>query len=195
MICNDFYLNDKFIGKLQSYHHNANHTGWVFELDICNIEVLFTHIEHFGLIYNKDYPKGYFGVETKAKGDKIMKYAYGMRARGCSVGCQPTDGFIERLDDTTGEYFDIITYDRELTKDEVGHYSLDRLYYDGVTYFKPNLAIVVKDKVTKKVINPQMDIVNISFNRVTDNILHVINCNGELLHFDLSKVNVEIRSN
>lgn len=52
-------------------------------------------------------------------------YLYGMRVRGCSIGCQPREGFLGRRDDATGKYWDIIVYDRELSEDECRHYSLD----------------------------------------------------------------------
>ena len=54
-------------------------------------------------------------------------YKYGMRLRGFSIGCQPKEGFVERQDDPTGMYWDILIYDRELTEDEMRHYSLDFL--------------------------------------------------------------------
>lgn len=54
-------------------------------------------------------------------------YTYGMRMRGFSIGCQPKDGFTEWLDDTTGKYWDIITYDRPLTPQEIEDYELDDL--------------------------------------------------------------------
>lgn len=56
-----------------------------------------------------------------------MMYKYGMRLRGFSIGCQPMNGFVERKDDESGKYWDIIVYDRELTEEEVRHYSLDKL--------------------------------------------------------------------
>lgn len=56
-----------------------------------------------------------------------MTYAYGMRLRGFSLGCQPMKGFIERQDDTTGRYHDILIYDRELTEKELKDYELDSL--------------------------------------------------------------------
>lgn len=52
-------------------------------------------------------------------------HKYGMRIRGFSIGCQPKAGFIERIDDTTGKYWDIIIYDRKLTDEETTTYSLD----------------------------------------------------------------------
>lgn len=55
-----------------------------------------------------------------------MKYFYGMRLRGCSIGCQP-NGFIDRLDDPTGKYYDILIYDRQLTQEELWAYELDYL--------------------------------------------------------------------
>lgn len=54
-------------------------------------------------------------------------YKYGMRLRGFSIGCQPMDGFIERLDDTTGKYWDILVYKRELTQSECCAFDLDYL--------------------------------------------------------------------
>lgn len=54
------------------------------------------------------------------------EYRYGMRLRGFAPGCQPK-GVIERLDDTTGRYYDIITYDRPLTAAEIENYELDDL--------------------------------------------------------------------
>lgn len=52
-------------------------------------------------------------------------YKYGMRLRGFSIGCQPKEGFIERLDDMSGRYYDIIVYDRPLTQEELDAYELD----------------------------------------------------------------------
>lgn len=52
-------------------------------------------------------------------------YIYGMRLRGCAPGCQPKQGFIERRDDTTGRYHDIIVYSRELATGEMFNYDLD----------------------------------------------------------------------
>lgn len=60
-------------------------------------------------------------------------YKYGMKQRGFSIGCQPMQGFIERQDSngmkgTHGRvYWDILIYDRELTEEEVSHYSLEKI--------------------------------------------------------------------
>ena len=54
-----------------------------------------------------------------------MRYKYGMRLRGFSIGCQPMDGFVERLDDPSNRYHDILVYDRPLTEKEVADYELD----------------------------------------------------------------------
>ena len=54
-------------------------------------------------------------------------YAYGMRLRGFSLGCQPMNGFVERRDDTTGRYYDILIYIRRLTDKELSDYELDFL--------------------------------------------------------------------
>ena len=52
------------------------------------------------------------------------RFKYGMRLRGCAPGCQPS-GFIERLDDESGKYWDIIVYDHKLSDREVGDYDLE----------------------------------------------------------------------
>ena len=54
-----------------------------------------------------------------------MAYRYGMRLRGFSIGCQPKDGFLDREDDESGRYYDILVYDRELSDQEVEAYELD----------------------------------------------------------------------
>lgn len=54
-----------------------------------------------------------------------MAYKYGMRCRGFSIGCQPKKGLIERLDDPSGRYYDILAYDRQLTQRELEDYELD----------------------------------------------------------------------
>ena len=55
------------------------------------------------------------------------RYYYGMRLRGFSIGCQPMDGFVERLDSETDKYHDILVYDRKLSDEEVRDYELDPL--------------------------------------------------------------------
>lgn len=55
------------------------------------------------------------------------EYRYGMRLRGFSPGCQPMQGLVERVDDPTGRYHDVLIYDRELTEQEVRNYELDKL--------------------------------------------------------------------
>lgn len=54
-----------------------------------------------------------------------MVCVYGMRLRGFSLGCQPMRGLLERQDDTTGRYHDLLVYDRELTDKELEDYELD----------------------------------------------------------------------
>ena len=54
-------------------------------------------------------------------------YAYGMRLRGCSPGCQPKDGFVKRLDSADKKYYDVLLYDRPLTEKEIRDYELDDL--------------------------------------------------------------------
>lgn len=51
---------------------------------------------------------------------------YGMRLRGYSPGCQPRH-CIERLDDVTGKYHDILVYSRKLNDEELEDSELDYL--------------------------------------------------------------------
>lgn len=62
-----------------------------------------------------------------------MRFTYGMRVRGFSIGCQPK-GVIVRADDPTDRFYDLITYNRQLTAEETEHYSLTPLidYWDVV---------------------------------------------------------------
>ena len=57
-----------------------------------------------------------------------MYYYYGMRLRGFSPGCQPKEGLVRRIDSTSKKYYDILIYDRELTKKEETNYELDYIY-------------------------------------------------------------------
>jgi len=57
-----------------------------------------------------------------------VQYRYGMKERGFSPGAQPMVGFVERQDDPTGAFYDILVYDRKLSSIERVHYSLKRLY-------------------------------------------------------------------
>lgn len=57
-----------------------------------------------------------------------MMYYYGMRLRGFSIGCQPMKGFVERKDDKSGVYHDILVYDRMLTDKEMRDYELDWIF-------------------------------------------------------------------
>lgn len=59
--------------------------------------------------------------------DGPQEFLYGMRSRGCSPGAQPK-GFIERRDDPSGKYHDIIVYDHPLTGKECEEYELDHIY-------------------------------------------------------------------
>lgn len=54
-----------------------------------------------------------------------MRYKYGMRLRGFSIGCQPMNGLDHREDDTSGKYHDILVYNRPLTDKEISDYELD----------------------------------------------------------------------
>jgi hypothetical protein len=53
-----------------------------------------------------------------------MQYAYGMKLRGFSIGCQPKEGLIERIDDNSGTFYDILIYGRKLSEKEISDYEL-----------------------------------------------------------------------
>ena len=55
----------------------------------------------------------------------MILFYYGMRLRGFSPGCQPMDGFVERQDDWTGKYWDILVYDHMLSDADCDHYDLE----------------------------------------------------------------------
>lgn len=55
----------------------------------------------------------------------IVRYTYGMRLRGFSLGAQPINGFIERKDSLDKKYHDLIVYNRKLTDEEITQYELD----------------------------------------------------------------------
>lgn len=54
----------------------------------------------------------------------MEKWKYGMRFRGFSIACQPMKGLRDVLDDRDGIYYNILTYDRELTPKEIEDYEL-----------------------------------------------------------------------
>lgn len=58
-------------------------------------------------------------------------YAYGMRLRGFSPGCQPMGGLVKHMDysdDFNGRfYYDILVYDRQLTEKEIRDYDLEEI--------------------------------------------------------------------
>ena len=53
-----------------------------------------------------------------------MQYAYGMRCRGFSIGCQPLENLVERIEDTSGTYYDILIYSMRLKEEQVSQYEL-----------------------------------------------------------------------
>lgn len=54
----------------------------------------------------------------------MTKYIYGMRIRGRGFGCQPND-YIDVQSDEKEKYYDILSYERQLTNEEITKYSLD----------------------------------------------------------------------
>lgn len=57
-------------------------------------------------------------------------YLYGMRLRCFSIGCQPVNGFLRRMGDISGKYYDIIVYNRKLEDSELTGYELDYIGED-----------------------------------------------------------------
>ena len=74
-----------------------------------------------------------------------MEYKYGMRLRGFSPMCQPKKGFIRREDDATGDYYDIIVYNRQLTDMELNYYELDELVENYVMSYLEDINIDIYD--------------------------------------------------
>lgn len=62
----------------------------------------------------------------------MIRYYYGMRLRGFSIGCQPMEGLIGTVDmgNLKGKapYHDVLSYNRPLTQTELEDYELDYLY-------------------------------------------------------------------
>ena len=63
------------------------------------------------------------GGQTLWKG---FMYKYGMKERGFSIGCQPMRG-LKDWQDAEGRYYSILSYDRELTEQEVNDYELEKI--------------------------------------------------------------------
>lgn len=55
----------------------------------------------------------------------MSEYRYGMRHRGFSPMCQPMDGLTDHREDPSGKYYDILSYNRMLTFEEVKEYELE----------------------------------------------------------------------
>lgn len=61
-----------------------------------------------------------------------MQYAYGMMMRGFAPKCQPLDGLVDAIEDTSESFCDILIYSRKLRESEVADYEL--LYLGEVDY-------------------------------------------------------------
>jgi len=51
-------------------------------------------------------------------------FVYGMKSRGFSPGCQPMAGLVERRDDPSGKYYDLLCYTYSLSADDMWQYDL-----------------------------------------------------------------------
>ena len=56
---------------------------------------------------------------------EMTYYEYGMRLRGFSPGAQPMKGLVEAHDKNHMKYWSVLTYDRELSAEEMENYELD----------------------------------------------------------------------
>jgi hypothetical protein len=54
-------------------------------------------------------------------------YVYGMRLRGFSPGAQPEEGWVDTETDPLDDYWNILVYNRQLTRKECEEYDLDFL--------------------------------------------------------------------
>lgn len=80
-------------------------------------------LEDNGKITDKDMKELYkFYTSDNLK----IEYKYGMRLRGYSPGCQPKENLVERQDDPTGKYYDILVYSKWLGRAATA-YDLDYL--------------------------------------------------------------------
>ena len=80
------------------------------------------------------------------------KHFYGMRTRGCAPGCQPAEGFVERIDSNIVDYYDIISYNRKLSEAEEKTYSLDELKqtengFELIVRIKEQVSIIQKKPI------------------------------------------------
>lgn len=91
-----------------------------------------------------------------------MKYTYGMKQRGFSIGCQPTKGFVERKDSDNDKYYDLIVYNRKLTDEEISRYGLELIEGENM-------------KNTKATIKPMIEELESLFSKLNDRLF-----NGEL---------------
>ena len=74
-------------------------------------------------------------AENKAAAGNGL-FLYGMRLRPVGIGCQPTEGYIQRYEaedlgflreNEIARYHDVIAYSRKLSEEETRHFSLDYL--------------------------------------------------------------------
>lgn len=96
---------------------------WV-EADLCDNGAGFSEEDALDLARQLKY-QGHRNVRIEEMDG--CGYAYGMKYRGFSLGCQPMSGLLERKDDESGRYYDILIYDRELSDRELEDFELDPL--------------------------------------------------------------------
>lgn len=81
-------------------------------------------------------------------------YRYGMRLRGCSPGCQPS-GFVDRAEDPTGKYHDILIYSQPLTEDQLTKYDLDDLNQAAPQTAKNGPTTREQDQASNDIAQPE----------------------------------------
>lgn len=85
-------------------------------------------LDHKGRKYRHCYSchsDFYLEEPPESNGKSAPVYLYGMRARGFSPGCQPTEGWLDTETDPLDEYHNVLVYSRQLDEKELREYELD----------------------------------------------------------------------
>lgn len=85
-------------------------------------------LDHNGRKYRHCYSchsDFYLEEPLESNGKSTPVYLYGMRTRGFSPGCQPTEGWLDTETDPLDEYHNVLVYSRQLDEKELREYELD----------------------------------------------------------------------
>lgn len=86
-----------------------------------------TESDILAILGRADVRFAYIKEAIREKYGREVGYRYGMAHRGFSPGAQPKPGLKQRLNDPSGRYYDIIVYDRPLSREEIEDYELEDL--------------------------------------------------------------------